>query len=341
MTAFGFSQTPNSLLADSLTLSKWYKIENDNLVEQPAYVAPQNGQYVSLFGGDISFSALQALVSFIGSSHISAVTVYQPHASLKPALAVHLQPSESLQLDSTFKMALRNFAAERTLQAALVSQPASINQPGLLIMDMDSTAIEIECIDEIARLANVYDEVASVTAQAMAGQLAFSESLYKRVAKLEGIELPLIQALKDNLPLMEGIDTLCATLKQHNWHLVLASGGFTWFAEALKSPLGLDEFHANELEIVDNRLTGKVLGEVVDAQKKADILVSARNQMGIPQEQSVAIGDGANDLVMMAEAGTGVAIHGKPKVVENADAAICKGSLLQLLYFVAIPVKSQ
>ena len=136
---------------------------------------------------------------------------------------------------------------------------------------------------------------------------------------------------------MPGIELLCQALKQHHWHLAIASGGFTWFAESLIEPLQLDAVFANTLEVENAQLTGKVLGDIVDADKKAEVLGQLANQYAIPMTQTVAIGDGANDLVMMAKAQLGVAIHGKPKVVENADAAICEGSLLQLLYLLGVP----
>ncbi|TMP81383.1 phosphoserine phosphatase SerB [Pseudoalteromonas phenolica] len=335
MACIRFNLTPQLPLTDLCTLAKWYQIENDHLVEQAPESSQLGEDFIVFFGAQANTQFLQYAIEFVGETYISAVSLYQPAAQLAPALAFDVKA----QFDDlkAYKKQLSSFAAKHGFEGAYLSKPASLSQPGLLIMDMDSTAIEIECIDEIARLADVYDEVANVTAMAMAGQLGFSESLYQRVAKLEGIELSLIQQLKDNLPLMKGIQELCHTLKAHNWQLVLASGGFTWFAEALQKPLSLDAFYANELEIKDACLTGKVLGDVVDAQKKADILAKARTQLGLAKQQTIAIGDGANDLVMMAEAGTGVAIHGKPKVVENADAAICHGSLLQLLYFISLP----
>ena len=222
-----------------------------------------------------------------------------------------------------------------------VVTPPNLYEPGLLVMDMDSTAITIECIDEIARLADVYDEVASVTALAMAGKLDFSESLNQRVAKLTGIEKSLIEELKNALPLMPGIKALCQILKQHNWYLAIASGGFVPFAERVQELINLDEVHANVLEFKDDKLTGKVLGTIVDAQQKAVILEALQQKLGFKKTQTVAIGDGANDLVMMAKAGLGVAVHGKPKVVEQAQAAICDGSLLQMLYMLAIPLENE
>ena len=233
------------------------------------------------------------------------------------------------------------FCEEQKIDCALVPDAQRLDQYGLCVMDMDSTLIAIECIDEIADMMHVKPQVAEITQAAMRGDIDFSESLNQRVAKLAGIEKSLIEELKDALPLMPGIKILCQILKQHNWYLAIASGGFVPFAERVQELLNLDEVHANVLEFKDDKLTGKVLGTIVDAQQKAVVLESLQKKLGLKKTQTVAIGDGANDLVMMAQAGLGVAVHGKPKVVEQAQAAICEGSLLQLLYMLAIPLDKE
>ncbi|TMP29332.1 phosphoserine phosphatase SerB [Pseudoalteromonas rubra] len=317
-----------------LTLAKWYQIENEDHLKPGACPLSEGGQYLCFFGDELSEETVLEILGLCQRADIEVtrLALYQPTADMVPGLVLYTQSTRDV------RTAIRTLAAQCGLQGAAISQPPSLRKPGLLVMDMDSTAIKIECIDEIARLAGVYDEVAAVTAQAMAGQLAFNDSLHQRVAKLSGVELPLIQQLKDNLPLMEGVAQLCAVLKAHHWHLAIASGGFTWFAEALKAPLQLDAVFANTLEIADDKLTGKVLGEVVDGSKKAEVLKSLAEQFDISANQTVAMGDGANDLIMMAAAGLGVAVHGKPKVVEQADAAITQGSLTQLLYLLSVPV---
>ncbi|BBN82644.1 phosphoserine phosphatase [Pseudoalteromonas sp. A25] len=332
-------QLPDHDLSHIFTLAKWYQIENGQYQLSECAPDPQNGVFITLFGEQLTTAKLQNFLAFLHDSEflVSAICQYHPHPALPEAIVVYVNNQYIPTVTEQLKKELREAAHSLHLQAAILVDPPTTAKPGLLVMDMDSTAIKIECIDEIARLANVYDEVAQVTAQAMAGQLAFSESLYQRVSKLEGVELSLIQQLKENLPLMEGVQTLCAHLKQHNWHLAIASGGFTWFAESLLEPLQLDGYYANELEIADERLTGKVLGEVVDAQKKAQIVATLTEELELDKQQTVAMGDGANDLIMMAQAGLGIAVHGKPKVVEQADAAICEGSLLQVLYLLGIP----
>jgi len=222
--------------------------------------------------------------------------------------------------------------AEKVESALLVNAP-SLSQPGLLVMDMDSTTIKIECIDEIAALAGVGEEVAAVTEQAMLGQLDFGQSLHQRVAKLSNAPESILAQVALNIPLMEGLEVLVTALKEHNWRVAIASGGFTYFAEHLKHMLSLDAAFANVLEISQQRLTGKVLGNIIDAQAKADCLVQLQAEFNIAATQTVAMGDGANDLVMMAAAHLGVAFHAKPLVLAQADACITTSGLDCLLHW--------
>ena len=200
-------------------------------------------------------------------------------------------------------------------------------------MDMDSTVIAIECIDEIAKLAGVGEQVAEVTAKAMRGEIAFNDSLTHRVACLEGVPVSHLNQIRDSIPIMPGIQALLTHLKQYNWKLAIASGGFTFFADHLKARLGLDFAISNTLAVKNEQLTGKVEGEIVNADVKARTVNALAEKWQISAKQTVAMGDGANDLVMMAESALGVACHGKPLVNEKADVAIRIGSLHSLLYF--------
>ena len=206
-----------------------------------------------------------------------------------------------------------------------------LRSPGLLMMDMDSTAIQIECIDEIARLAGVGDEVAEVTERAMQGELDFSESLKARVGLLAGADAAILQQVLDTLPLMPGLTSLVRKLQAMDWHVAIASGGFTFYANHLKDSLRLIAVYANQLEIKDGKLTGKVKGPVVDAKYKAQALVKLAEFLNIPLEQTVAIGDGANDLKMLKKAGLGIAFHAKPKVYARAKVAIRHADLMGVM----------
>jgi len=233
------------------------------------------------------------------------------------------------------RKAIADFTLTQGIEAALIKDAPKLTKPGLLVMDMDSTTIEIECIDEIAKLAGVGEQVAAVTELAMQGELDFAQSLHQRVATLANAPEQILADVAKNIPLMAGLENLIAELKKHNWRIAVASGGFTYFADHLKELLALDATFANVLDIVDGKLTGKVLGSVVDAQVKADSLTLLAEQYQIPTSQTVAMGDGANDLIMMAAAGFGVAFHAKPIVLAQADSSINKQGLDCLLHWLA------
>jgi phosphoserine phosphatase len=209
---------------------------------------------------------------------------------------------------------------------------AKVSLPGLLVMDMDSTVIAMECIDEIADLAGVKDKVSEVTERAMLGEIPFTESLHQRVACLKGVAEQDLFSIRQRLPFMPGFVATVRILQQANWTLAIASGGFKFFADYIKHSLQLDAAFSNQLEVVDGVLTGKVLGDVVDAKVKAQVLQSLLENSDIASEQVIAIGDGANDLLMMEKAASSVAYHAKPAVAKVADTAINIYGFEALLY---------
>ena len=204
----------------------------------------------------------------------------------------------------------------------------------LICFDMDSTLIQTECIDELAKRAGVGEQVAAITARAMRGEIDFKESFKERVALLKGLDVSVMQDIAEHLPITEGTDRLMSVLKRCGYKIAILSGGFTYFGEFLQRRYGIDYVYANELEIdEDGKLTGNYVGEIVDGHRKAELLRLLAQVEKVNLAQTIAVGDGANDLPMIAEAGLGIAFHAKPRVVANAEQSINTIGLDGILYF--------
>ena len=203
----------------------------------------------------------------------------------------------------------------------------------LICFDMDSTLIETEVIDELAIRAGVGDEVKAITERAMRGEIDFTESFLERVALLKGLDESVMQDIAEHLPITEGVDRLMYVLKKYGYKIAILSGGFTYFGQYLQQKYGIDYVYANELEIVDGKLTGRYLGDVVDGKRKAELLRLIAQVEKVDIAQTIAVGDGANDLPMLGVAGLGIAFHAKPKVVANAKQSINTIGLDGVLYF--------
>ena len=203
----------------------------------------------------------------------------------------------------------------------------------LICFDMDSTLIQTEVIDELAERAGVGAEVRAITESAMRGEIDFTESFRQRVALLNGLDISVMQDIAEHLPMTEGVERLMKVLKLVGFKIAILSGGFTFFGNYLKQKFGIDYVYANDLEVEDGKLTGRYLGDVVDGKRKAELLRLIAQVEGVDLQQTVAVGDGANDLPMLGIAGLGIAFHAKPKVKANAKQSINTVGLDGLLYF--------
>ena len=252
-----------------------------------------------------------------------------------------------LKTDNGFEIALTNAAEKTQLRELGQRYRCDINvlpnnfardQVKLIISDMDSTLIAIECIDEIADFIGAKPQVATITESAMRGEIDFSESLKRRVGLLEGLPVDALEKVyEQRLRLNPGAEALIATAQANHIHTALVSGGFTFFTNKLQQRLGLDSVLANQLEIENGKLTGQVLGDIVDGDVKLKFLNQLIDDLGITAGQTVALGDGANDLKMLNGSGLGVAYHAKPKVQDQADCCINHNGLDAVLGLLNLP----
>ena len=206
----------------------------------------------------------------------------------------------------------------------------------LICFDMDSTLVHTECIDELAEKAGVGAQVRAITESAMRGEIDFKESFTRRVALLKGLPVSALEEIAQNLPYNEGLERMMKILKMVGYKTAILSGGFTYFGKLLQSKFGFDYVYANELEIEDGKLTGRYVGDIVDGTRKAELLKLLCQFENINLAQSVAVGDGANDLPMISLAGLGIAYHAKPKVRESASQSISSTGLDGILYFLGL-----
>jgi phosphoserine phosphatase len=208
-------------------------------------------------------------------------------------------------------------------------------QPKLIALDMDSTLINVEVIDELARLAGVGEQVAKITDAAMRGELDFKQSFRQRVALLKGLEEARVHSLLQRIALTEGAEHLIRTLKKRGCRTAILSGGFSFVGRWLQSRLGVDFVHTNDLQIRDGRVIGEVDSEIVDGARKAELFLRIAQSEGVPRTATIAVGDGANDLPMMELAALGVAFRAKPKVREQADVALSHVGLDAILHLIS------
>ncbi len=240
-----------------------------------------------------------------------------------------LLPADRIE---TLRIAIRSMADAARADFAVLAAGHSTRLPRMIAFDMDSTLIQGEVIDELARLAGVGEEVAAITAAAMRGELVFQQSFRKRIALLRGLPETEALSLLGRIPLMPGAKRLFAVLRALRVRTAVLSGGFTFFGADLQRRLGIDEVHANLLDTRDGIVTGEIRGQIVDGARKAALLGEIATREGIALHQTVAVGDGANDLPMLRLSGLGVAFHAKPMVRASAECSISRQDLDALLY---------
>lgn len=245
-------------------------------------------------------------------------------------LEYHLR-GETVDVDA-LRQELLAFATQQGIDIALQEDSLWRHQRRLICFDMDSTLIKAEVIDELARRHGVFEAVAAITERAMRGEIDFQQSFRERMSMLEGLSESVLEKVADGLELMDGLERLMTNLKRLGYRTAILSGGFTYFARYLQQRLGFDEVHANELVIDKGVVTGEVHLPIVDAERKAVLLREIAERHGIAPEQTVAVGDGANDLKMLAAAGLGIAFHAKPLVREKARISLSILGLDAILY---------
>ena len=257
-------------------------------------------------GLEIANSDLRELAKLAGANHIERIT------------------GQAFRLENATRRELvAEYCADAKLDFAFVEQTVQLSDFGLVAMDMDSTLLAIESIDEIADMHGMKPQVSEITQRTMRGEIVFAESLRQRTALLQGLHEDALQQVYDErVRLSPGAENMLERMKSAGLKSMVISGGFTFFTDRIKTKLNLDYASANKLEIADGKLTGKVMGEIIGASGKAAVLKSVREKLGLRREQVIAIGDGANDLKMMEEAGVSIAYHAKPIVQEKATYAI-------------------
>jgi phosphoserine phosphatase len=255
------------------------------------------------------------------------------HESSKSKACIELSVRGNPRDRESMQEQLMKLGSELDMDFSLQQDNMYRRMRRLICFDMDSTLIETEVIDELAMRAGVGDQVKAITERAMRGEIDFTESFRERVALLKGLDESVMQDIAEHLPITEGVDRLMYVLKKYGYKIAILSGGFTYFGKYLQQKYGIDYVYANELEIVDGKLTGRYLGDVVDGKRKAELLRLIAQVERVDIAQTIAVGDGANDLPMLGIAGLGIAFHAKPKVVANAKQSINTIGLDGVLYF--------
>ena len=296
---------------------------------------------LTLIGRELSAEQIYAATSVITEQELNIdairrltgrVSIMHPDRNRHSCIEFSLRgdPKDRQKMQSK----LMKLSADMNFDFSLQKDDMYRRMRRLICFDMDSTLIQTECIDELAKRAGVGDQVSAITASAMRGEIDFKESFTRRVALLKGLDSSVMREIAENLPITEGVDKGMKVLKASGYKIAILSGGFTYFGQYMQRKYGIDYVYANELEIgEDGKLTGRYLGEIVDGHRKAELLKLIAQVEKINLAQTIAVGDGANDLPMINESGLGIAFHAKPKVKATARQSISTIGLDGVLYF--------
>ena len=304
----------------------------------------RNRYILTIIGRSLSAAQIQAATDVISRHglNIDAIkrltgrmSIMHPEKNVRACVEFSLRGFLSVDDKKAMQHDLMAMGSETGIDFSFQKDDMYRRMRRLICFDMDSTLIQAECIDELARRHGVYDEVAAITESAMRGEIDFKESFTKRVALLKGLDVSVMQDIAEHLPITEGTDRLMSVLKTCGYKIAILSGGFTFFGEYLQKRYGIDYVYANELEVgEDGKLTGRYVGEIVDGRRKADLLKLIAQTEHVNLAQTIAVGDGANDLPMIGEAGLGIAFHAKPRVKQSARQSISTIGLDGVLYFI-------
>ena len=301
----------------------------------------KNRYILTMIGRSLSARQIEATTKIIAQQGLNIdsilrlsgrMSIKEPQRNVRASIEFSLRGNPADR--ATMQKELMNMSQEMAVDFSFQHDDMYRRMRRLICFDMDSTLIQTECIDELAKRAGVGDKVSEITARAMRGEIDFKESFKERVALLKGLDASVMKDIAEHMPITEGTDRLMSVLKTCGYKIAILSGGFTYFGEYLQKKFGVDYVYANELEIDENgKLTGNYLGDIVDGHRKAELIKLIAQVEKVNLAQTIAVGDGVNDLPMISEAGLGIAFHAKPRVVANAQQSINTMGIDGILYF--------